>query len=131
MDQEDVEVVLLQVMQDEFDVNVEDNSEEEIAREIMNVRKETQSGNFAGVEAMRKRFLERKGKVPNVNLQVIEHQRGDDDDDEADWSDNEDIEHGDGDVEMGDAQQPPPAKERPPPEIDEEGFTKVVGKKRR
>ncbi|KAI5209966.1 hypothetical protein E4T39_00508 [Aureobasidium subglaciale] len=124
-DQFDVEAVLLQVMQDEFDLNVEDESEIPVAEEIMKLRKETLDGNFSGVEAIKRRFEERGGRIPQ-NLQVVEHKH---DDDESSDEESDD----DDDVEMGDAAPSlvPAPRERQEPEVDDDGFTKVVGKKKR
>jgi pre-rRNA-processing protein TSR2 len=124
-DEMDVEAVLLQVMQDEFDLNVEDESEIPVAEEIMKLRKETLEGNFTGVEAAKRRFEERGGRIPQ-NLQVVEHKH-DDDESREDDSDDDD------DVEMGDAAPAlvPAPRERQEPEVDEDGFTTVVSKKKR
>lgn len=114
---------MLQVMQDEFDVNVEDETEIPVAEEIMKLRKETAEGNFSGVEAVKRRFEERGGRVPQ-NLQFVEHKNDDDESSE---------EESDDDVEMGDAAPAlvPAPRERQEPEVDDDGFTKVVGKKKR
>lgn len=125
-DQFDVEAVLLQVMQDEFDLNVEDESEIPVAEEIMKLRKETAEGDFSGFETVKRRFEERGGRVPQ-NLQVVEHKHDDDESSEEESDDDDD------DVEMGDAAPAlvPAPRERQEPEVDDDGFTKVVGKKRR
>lgn len=123
-DQLDVEAVLLQVMQDEFDLNVEDESEIPVAETIMKLRKETADGDFSGVEAIKRRWEERGGKIPQ-NLQVVEHTNGEDDDESSEDESDDD------DVEMGDAAPAPEPRQRQEPEVDDEGFTKVVGKKKR
>lgn len=121
--------MLLQALEDEFGVRLEDETEVTLAREIMTIRKETAEGNFATVEALQAKWLERKGKpVSTGNVQVTERdQEGDWDsvDEETDSDDEED------DVEMCDAPPPVTTKPKPVPEIDEEGFTKVVGKRRK
>lgn len=110
-------------MQDEFDLNVEDESEVPVAEEIMKLRKETSEGDVSGVEAIKKRWEERGGKIPQ-NLQVVEHKDDDDDESSEEESDDED-------VEMGDATPAPAPRQKQEPEIDDDGFTKVVGKKKR
>ncbi|KAI0010379.1 pre-rRNA-processing protein TSR2 [Xylariaceae sp. FL0662B] len=120
---EDVEATLLQVMWDEFEADVDDDSELEVADRIMNVRAQCASGNFDGVEDLRRRWLATKGKT----VKVEETDGGDQD---TDWESADDDED-DEDVEMGDA----PAlvavpKEKPPPEVDEDGFTTVTRRKR-
>jgi pre-rRNA-processing protein TSR2 len=123
-DQEDVEAVLLQVMLDEFEVNVEDDSAFEVAEQVVRMRGECLRGKFDEVEALRRRWEGKKGG------KVVFKKAEDEEGDETDWSsddDEEEEEEGE-DVEMGDA--PPARKEREEPEVDDEGFTKVSRKKR-
>ncbi|KAF1349661.1 Pre-rRNA-processing protein TSR2-domain-containing protein [Delphinella strobiligena] len=124
-DQIDVESVLLQVMQDEFDVNVEDETEVPVAEEIMKIRKQVfEDGDFSGVEAVKARWTARGGKMAQVN--VVSQTIGEDGEEIDDDSDDDEDE----DVDMGDAPALVP-REKPEPEVDDDGFTKVVGKKRR
>lgn len=122
---EDIEATLLQVMWDEFETNVDDDSEVEVADRIMKVRTQCATGDFSLVEDLRRRWLATKGKTVKV-------QEVDGGDQETDWeSDEDDDDDDDEDIEMDEA----PAlvavpKERPPPEVDEDGFTKVTRKKR-
>ncbi|KAI0891853.1 pre-rRNA-processing protein TSR2 [Annulohypoxylon nitens] len=121
---EDIEATLLQVMWDEFETNVDDDSEVEVADRIMKVRTQCATGDFSLVEDLRRRWLATKGKTVKV-------QEVDGGDQETDWESDEDDDDEDEDVEMDEA----PAlvavpKERPPPEVDEDGFTKVTRKKR-
>lgn len=129
-DVEYVEEFLLQVMNDEFDVNVEDGSGEEIAAKIVGLRKLTLQGNFTMVDEMYRQWQERKarGGSAKITFQVVD--RGEDDDD-TDW-DSDDMDQADDDVEMD---KPPSLvrvpKDKAPPKVDDDGFTEVVGKKRR
>lgn len=112
-------------MQDEFDVMVEDDSEEAVAGELVGLRKKLLEEGERGVyDALVARWKGRgKLKVELVEGGV----------EEGDWSDvDEEDEEGD-DVEMGDAPLPVPKekKEKPAPEVDEDGFEKVVSKKKR
>jgi len=125
-DQADVETVLLQVMLDEFEVNVDDDSAFEVAEQVMRVRGECLKGGpkFDEFEALRRKFEARKGtKVVGVLT------KGEDEDHETDWDTDDDEEDSaeDEDVQMGDA---PPVKEKEAPEVDEDGFTKVTRKKK-
>ncbi|KAI1493939.1 hypothetical protein F5X96DRAFT_619943 [Biscogniauxia mediterranea] len=123
---EDVEATLLQVMWDEFEANVDDDSEVEVADRIMKVRAQCAVGNFDLVEDLRRRWLATKGKKV-----VVEETAGGDQ--ETDWEsdDDEDDEDGGSDVDMDEAPALVVApKEKPPPEVDEDGFTKVTRKKR-
>lgn len=126
-DQIDVETVLLQVMQDEFDVNVEDESEVPVAVGIMKLRREVlEEGRVEAVEEVRKRWEEGRGRRVE-GVKVTERTVGEDGE-VVEGSSDEESE--DEDEEMGEA----PAlvqREKVEPEVDEDGFTKVVGKKRR
>ncbi|CAN9229657.1 unnamed protein product [Alternaria alternata] len=116
-DSSDVEVVLLQVLEDEFGVRVEDETEVAVAREIMTIRKEIGEGNTA---------TSAKGKeVSTGSVNVKETNQ------EGEWDSVDEESDEDDDVEMGEAPALVPAKPKPEPEVDDEGFTKVVGKKKR
>lgn len=128
-----VEEFLLQVMNDEFDVNVEDGSGEEVAAKMVGLRKLTLQGDFAMVEDMYAKWTERQRKGGDaVKFQHVA--RGEDDDD-TDWDSGDmdtDEDEEEEDTTMGEA----PALAKPPrekvqPRVDDEGFTEVVGKKRR
>jgi pre-rRNA-processing protein TSR2 len=126
-DAEDIEVILLQALEDEFGIRLEDETEVAVARDIMQIRQETQKGDFAKVDALQKKWEERKGKevsTGNVKVEVREQ--------EGDW-DSIDEESEDEDEEMEDAPPLAPAKpkEKQLPQIDEDGFEKVVRKGRK
>ena len=134
----DLEEVLLQVMSDEFEVVVEDGSVEEAARRIWTGRRRILGGDLTEVQELHRRWKESGG---NLGKGAV-FQRGEDDEGrETDWDDDESSKDDegewkgfpdkDGDAQMNEA----PAlidikKEKPPPEIDDDGFTKVVRKKR-
>ncbi|KAF2650548.1 hypothetical protein K491DRAFT_761652 [Lophiostoma macrostomum CBS 122681] len=128
-DQEDLEVVLLQALEDEFGVRLEDETEVGVARDIVAIFGECKKGDFERVEGLKRRWEERKGReVGTGSVKVVERVQ------EGEWdSVDEESEDDDEDVEMGDAPAlvPAKAKEKVQPEIDEDGFEKVVGKKRR
>lgn len=119
----DVETRLLNVMEDEFQVIVDDESAFEVAEQIMRLRKDCGRGKFDEVERLRERWERLGGK--DLTVQVVE---GGEQGDTDGSSSEEESEDEDGDVEMGEAPQP---KEKVAPEVDEEGFTKVMGKKKR
>lgn len=123
-DEQDVEALLLQVMGDEFEVGLEDSSEEVVAAAIMRARRECAIGDFTGVDALYKRWLA-KGANKGDGVQWTD--RGEQAD--TDGSDEEEGE----DVEMGGVEVPreSQAREKAEPEVDEEGFTKVVGRRKR
>ncbi|KAF9729746.1 hypothetical protein PMIN06_004921 [Paraphaeosphaeria minitans] len=126
-DQEDVEVLLLQVLEDEFGVRLEDETEVGVARDIVAIKNEVHEGNFATVDALKARWESRKGKEVNtgsVQVREVEH--------EGEWDSVDEETDDDEDEAMRDAPAAAaPPKEKPAPEVDEDGFTKVVGKKRR
>ncbi|KAL2017163.1 hypothetical protein VTK56DRAFT_2532 [Thermocarpiscus australiensis] len=129
-DQEDVETVLLQVMLDEFEVNVDDDSAFEVAEQVVRLRAECLRGKFDEVEALRRRWEARKANK-------VVFQKAQDQEDDTDWDTDEDDDEGDeesdGDVEMDEAPalvQAPARREKEEPEVDEDGFTKVTRRKR-
>ncbi|KAF2641008.1 hypothetical protein P280DRAFT_489509 [Massarina eburnea CBS 473.64] len=126
---EDVEVMLLQVLEDEFGTRLEDESEVAVAKDIMLLRKEIGEGNLAMVDRLQARWEARKGKeVSTGNVQVKEGNQ------DAEWdgdSVDEETDSEDGDVDMGEAPALVSAKPKPMPVVDEDGFTKVVGKRRK
>jgi pre-rRNA-processing protein TSR2 len=128
-DQEYVETFMLQVMVDEFEVNVDDESGAEVAQQIMLARTQCAEGQFDEYNKLRERFANRKGKKVDALFKKAEDADQDTDwesDDDDDGSDDDD-EAGGADVNMSDAPAAP--KEKPPPEIDEDGFTKVTRKR--
>lgn len=128
-----IEEVLLQVMNDEFDVNVEDGSGEEIAAKIVGLRKLTLQGDFKMVDDMYRQWQERQARGGSVRMNFQVMDRGEDEDeDDTDSNSDDESEEDDGDVEMHEAPAPVKApKEKVQPKVDDEGFTEVVGKKRR
>ena len=123
-DFEDLVEVLLQVMQDEFDTRVEDDSEEEIARTILVLRKRLfEDQDLAAFQEVEQRWRNRGRMKADVKVVDGEVEVNEDDDDWDGFDDEEE------DVQMGGvALNPPPAgkKEKVEPEVDEDGFTKVV-----
>ncbi|KAL2203279.1 hypothetical protein CC79DRAFT_1326022 [Sarocladium strictum] len=123
-DLEEIETVLLQVMVDEFEVNVDDESGAETAEQIFKARSECAEGNFETVNTLKTRFLSKGTKKVDAMFKQIEA-----DDQDTDWESDDsgdDDNEGGADVEMGEAPAP---REKPQPEIDEDGFTKVTRKK--
>ncbi|KND90601.1 Pre-rRNA-processing protein TSR2 [Tolypocladium ophioglossoides CBS 100239] len=129
-DMEDVETVLLQVMIDEFDVNVDDDSGMEVAGQIIHARAQCAVGQFDEVDALRERFQNLKGK--KVDQMFKQAEDADQDTDwESDDSADDDENDGGADVDMDEAPALVPAhKEKEAPLVDEDGFTMVSKKKR-
>jgi len=132
-DEEDVEEVLWQYMQDEYELLLEDDSENLVAKDIMRLRNDLAANDSALYDRLIHAWNISKGKETSTKgLQIVEHNQ-DVDPDEADSIDEESEEDDDEDedVDMDDAPALVPAKEKPSPEVDDEGFTKVAGKKKR
>ena len=125
-----VDQFLLQVMIDEFDVNIEDDSGEEVAAKIVGLRKLTLQGDFAMVDDMYQKWQERKSRSGGGSV-MFQHVENSDDDD-TDW-DSEDMGDNDHeDVNMNEAPALVSApKEKAQPRVDDDGFTEVLSKKKR
>ncbi|KAL8810053.1 MAG: hypothetical protein Q9200_002886 [Gallowayella weberi] len=126
-----LEEFLLQVMNDEFEVYVEDESGTEIAAKIVGLRKLTMQGDFAMVDEMYVRWRERQAKgAERLNFQQA---RGQDEDEDDNQESDSDEEIGDGDVEMEMGEAPELVKvpkAKAVPKVDDEGFIEVLGKKK-
>ena len=118
-------------MNDEFEIVLEDESAQEIAAKIVGLRKLTLQGDFTMVDDMYARWKDRQSRGSGAVM--IQHVERDEDEDDTDWDSDDTEEAPDKmDVNMGEA----PAlvhvpKEKPQPEVDDDGFTKVVSKKKR
>ena len=129
-DVEYVEEFLLQIMNDEFDVNVDDDSAAEVAAKIVGLRKLTLQSDFAKVDEMYEQWANRQTK--GGSGLIFKHVARDEDEDDTDWDSDEMDDNEDGEVDMEEAptslKMP---KEKIEPKIDEDGFTEVISKKRR
>jgi pre-rRNA-processing protein TSR2 len=119
--------MLLQVLEDEFGVRLEDETEVNVAREIMLIRKEIGEGTTDTVDKLQKKWEATKGKEVDTGSVSVRESNQDAEWDSVDEESDEDNE----DVEMGNAPALVPARPKAEPEVDDEGFTKVVGKKKR
>jgi pre-rRNA-processing protein TSR2 len=128
-DVSDLEEVLLQVMNDEFEIVVDDGSAEEVARKIWGSAEKLQGGDATELREMYAKWQDKQTKGGEKLTGIV---RGEDkEEDETDWDDEDDDEEGE-DVELMDAPSVPALpKQKVEPEIDEDGFTKVVSKKKR
>ena len=122
---------MLQVMNDEFDINVEDGSGEEVAAKIVGLRKLTLQGDFTMVDDMYQQWQQRQqhGGSGNLNFKHVELGKHEG---ETDWDSDDLDEDDDDDVEMGEAPALVKApREKLQPKVDEDGFTEVIKKKKR
>ncbi|EEP76455.1 conserved hypothetical protein [Uncinocarpus reesii 1704] len=123
----DLEEVLLQVMNDEFDVVVDDESAGDVADRIIDLKGKIDKGDLEMVNKLWEDWKQREGKASSVGL--FKRVETNDEDQETDEDEEEDGE--DEDVEMEDAPATRPPREVIEPEVDEDGFTKVVGRRKR
>lgn len=130
IEQLDVEDRLLQIMQDEFDVNLEDESEIMVAEDIMRLRKQVmERGDLSMVEELRMRHEKKGGAIAKG---MVEQKNGSNDSDDDDDDDDASTDDASQDVDMTDA--PQLVAQRAPrqaPVIDDDGFETVVSRKRR
>lgn len=133
-DQEDLEAFLLQVMQDEFECNVEDETEVAVARDIFRLRlclkgELVEDGQQVEERMHVARELEarwrNRGQM-KTNVQVIDNGPQEEVGDDEDWEDEEGVEMGEAPA-LVPARQP---REKEEPEVDDDGFTMVKGKRR-
>ncbi|CEJ91147.1 hypothetical protein VHEMI06880 [[Torrubiella] hemipterigena] len=125
-DVEDVETVLLQVMMDEFDVNVDDDSAYELALQIIRIRMQCTVGEYTEVKELQQRFASKTGKVD----QLFKKAEDPDQDTDAEPDDSAAESDDDDDVNMDEAPAlVPTRKEKPAPQVDEDGFTMVTKKR--
>ncbi|KAI4211527.1 MAG: hypothetical protein LQ351_005703 [Letrouitia transgressa] len=125
-----LEEFLLQVMNDEFEVNVDDESAEDVARWILEGRKRCLEGDFRAVEDVVRRWKESTGKKGGVGEVMWQEVEGEE---TKGYSEEDDESDGKKDVEMNEGPElvAPPKRKKVAPKVDEEGFTVVIGKKRR
>lgn len=135
-DVDDLEEVLIQVMLDEFEVVVDDGTATETAVKIWKGTQKLKMGDTAEIEELYRKW-EDKQRTGGEKVNAV---RGEDKDgEETDWDDTDgEDEEWNGfadtaDVHMQDVSSPVDSKPRQKiePEVDEDGFTKVVSKKRR
>ncbi|KAI9316599.1 Pre-rRNA-processing protein TSR2-domain-containing protein [Dichotomocladium elegans] len=125
LDVDDIEDILSQIMVDEFQTILEDDSAHLVAKHLVELYHQCVRGNFAEVERLRQKQASRSNVVSRSQAQV-----NDDDEvsnDDGDDEDNDDHQGNSGADSM-DVDGPPA---RPEPEIDEDGFQTVSYRKRR
>lgn len=130
VDVADLEEVLLQVMNDEFEIVVDDGSAEEVARRIWATAEKVQSGDLTELEELHTKWQEKQAKGGDKLTGIV---RGEDKEaDDTDWDNEDDQGESERDVEFADAPPlVPKLKQKIGPEVDDDGFTKVVSRKKR
>ncbi|KAJ6265024.1 hypothetical protein Dda_1179 [Drechslerella dactyloides] len=129
-DEEDLETFLLQILEDEFETALEDDSAFAVAQRVILLRRQCAADDLSGVQALQSMW-EKVGKN-KPRVQVVREGDAEDDDDEED-SEGEDEENDDAmDVDAGEeAPQLVAVKERVEKVVDEDGFELVQKKGRR
>lgn len=130
VDVEYLEQFIFQVMNDEFEINIEDGSGDDIASQIIKLRRLTLEGDFALVDEMYAKWQERQRRGEEaVRFEYVENGEGLKDGDE----DSVDLERSaDEDIEMEqNLSTSTSLQAKPQPIMDEDGFIKVVHKKTR
>jgi pre-rRNA-processing protein TSR2 len=123
-----IEETILYAMQDEFDVNVEDDSSLPIADKIIKVYRQVALGDFSTVHAMYQQWTERQSqRAQRQNLHVHIHEDPENPDVSDDDDEDEDLELQDSSMEI-DMEEP---QEPQGPIIDDDGFELVQKKGRR
>ncbi|ESZ89910.1 hypothetical protein SBOR_9708 [Sclerotinia borealis F-4128] len=134
VDAEWIEELLLQVMEDEFEVVVDDGSAAEVARGLIKCRGECERGVWGEENSLCKRLEGKWGETGGKELGLGGFREGEEqgDTDGEDSGDGESGDEEDGDVEMEMNEAPQLVRAREPivPEVDEDGFTKVTKKRR-
>lgn len=127
-------------MSDEFEVWLEDGSAAEVAARIVGLWGMCARGEFGAVEEMWRRWEGNgKGRKGGEVVFVDGGEGGDDEeefegfssDGEEDEEEDEEQEERNGDIRMGEAEEMQVPKQKLPPEVDEDGFTKIVGRRRK
>ncbi|KAF9201192.1 hypothetical protein BGZ49_008569 [Haplosporangium sp. Z 27] len=129
----DLEDILLQIMNDEFSILLEDQSEQHIAKVLEQLFLQCTHGKYDLVQSLKQDSQKISGAFKESKSQKADN--GDDSsDDEDDEDDNDDKEREDGDMDVemeGESSSAPARREKPEPIIDDDGFETVVKKGRR
>ncbi|KAK6542887.1 hypothetical protein TWF694_006826 [Orbilia ellipsospora] len=124
-DAEDLETFLLQILEDEFQTNLEDDSAFAVSERIVLLRRQCAADDFSGVQALLQ-FWEKNGGKNKPRVQVVREGS----EEESDSEDDDEGEEGE-DMEMDEAPQLVAVKEKVEKVIDEDGFELVQKKGRK
>lgn len=123
---DDISERLLQVMADEFETVVDDESELKVAVDIIDIYKQCKEDDFQTVQDLMKKYqdreaLRREGKLPKTKTEIVESSGSEDEEDDENDNDHNVPQLASEDSEM---------KEPEGPIIDEDGFQLVTKKGR-
>ena len=147
-----MEEFLAGVMEEEFECRVEDGSLGAVSEGILRLRRAALRGEFRDIDRLYDQWRQRQASGGGkIVARAVEAEGGDEDDEddgegededededgsEEEWNGIQD-EEGDVDMDMDMDMDEAPAlvvkapREKVQPEVDKEGFTKVVGRKKR
>jgi pre-rRNA-processing protein TSR2 len=131
LDQDDVDEMLLDIMAEEFEVEVEDGTSKSVAKDIVKIWKEAFEGNAATVLQLEADVV----RMGDAKV-VAQTQPASGDSDFEDEDDGEDDDEEDGEDDEMEEDAPPLVESqqtptRPEPVVDEDGFTLVQGRSRK
>ena len=124
-DDQYIEEMLLQILEDEFEANLEDGSGEEVAKDIVKMWEETRVGQQKFVlkyEEMAEKIKGKKVQATVDQSAAEEWSESDDDGEDGSTDDGMDVDNA---PQLVDRRIP---KEKEEPIVDEDGFTLVKGK---
>lgn len=125
VDSFDLEDILIQIMNDEFSILLEDQSEQHIAKVLEQLYLECTHGRYDLVQTLKQDSQKISGALKGKSQKL--KKEGDDEDDDSSDDDEED---GDEDMDVDMESSPKPRREKAEPVIDEDGFETVVKKRR-
>lgn len=134
IDQDDLADMLLGMLSDEFTLDLDDGSDEQVAKDIIQLWKEVVRGETRIAEAFIKAASSNKGKKPAGRIaaeqEVDENGNPIDGDDDDEDDDDEDYETDDDAMDVDDEEAPKlvEAKPKQEPVVDEDGFELVQKK---
>jgi len=135
VDEDYIEEMILQMMSDEFDCVIEDESSAGVAEDLVKLWKEAQSGGEKAIEQSMMIWEEKERAIQGKRLQAqeikTEEEGGWEEDDSESGDDGNEEDESEGGMEVD---GPPALVERRNKEdsvVDEDGFTLVKGKGRR
>lgn len=122
-----VEDLLLQIMTDEFDVVLEDDSAAAVAKDIVKLFGAVSAGDETFVKELEAQAVRVEGKMPKYEMGVGS---GSESGSGSDWEDDDDEEESEGEPapQLLNHSEPRTSEE---PQVDEDGFTLVKKKGRR
>ncbi|KAF2863784.1 hypothetical protein K470DRAFT_209804 [Piedraia hortae CBS 480.64] len=120
--QEDLEVFLLNVMADEFETVLEDESEVDVAAGMLKIYDDLLNGDSGAARQIKARWEGRGRLVTDVRVEEPEGEDGEEGEDVEDYDGDSDDEM----MDVDDNAQKKKKREKPKAEVDEDGFTKVV-----